>query len=110
MAIGIRVSIGDRAKTKGVRMANDQKVWVLMHTIDPDDQQWGIRTESQVIGVFSTIENARKELDNCRKDLEKIEELSEYCIYGDYKKDIDWVGGCHVLLEIFERVLDHVGQ
>lgn len=91
-------------------MAYVPKVWVLTETIDPYDLQWGIRTESRIIGVFSTIENAREELDVCGKDLEKIDENDENHIYGDYKTDLDWVGGAHVLFRITEHILDYVRQ
>lgn len=85
-------------------MAYIPKVWVLMETIDPYDLQWGNRTESMIIGCFSTMENAREELDICRKNLASIddEDTDENRVYGDFKD------GTHVLFEISEHILDYV--
>ena len=82
-------------------MAYIPKVWVLMETVDPYDLQWGVTTESRIIGVFSTIENARDEFNNRRKDFENIEDDDTDCVYGDIKSE-------HILLEIKEHILDYV--
>ena len=86
-------------------MAYIQKVWVLTKTIDPYDLQWGVSTESYIIGVFSTIENAQEELDIRRRNLVNVEDEGDNClcsVYGDSSN------GEHVLFEISEHILDYV--
>lgn len=86
------------------------KVFIIMETFDPYDLQWGVRTSSNIVGVYSTIEKAMEAFEDCKKHVINTEEdKSDYYAYGDYidpNDEDNYHNDEHVSYQIITKIID----